>query len=283
MDTSESVLAPNPNSQTAPGESNAIETFQITRQFGEMTAVDHINLRIRHGSIFGLLGPNGAGKSTTIKMLTTLLPPTSGTATVAGFDITAPREVRRRIGYVPQILSADGGLTGYENLKLSAQLYGIPGDVRKQRIEDALRFMGLLDAANKLVKQYSGGMIRRLEVAQAMLHRPAVLVLDEPTVGLDPIARQTVWERLLELRRDFEMTVLITTHAMEEADALCDTLAIMHLGKVAIVGKPAELKASVGEGATLNDVFSFYSGGVIHEQGDYRGVRQSRRTASRLG
>jgi ABC-2 type transport system ATP-binding protein len=284
MDISESVATPNPEAQPTPGESNAIETFEITRRFGEMTAVDHINLRIRHGSIFGLLGPNGAGKSTTIKMLTTLLPPTSGTATVAGFDIvSAPREVRRRIGYVPQILSADGGLTGYENLKLSAQLYGIPGNIRKQRIEDALRFMGLLDAANKLVKQYSGGMIRRLEVAQAMLHRPAVLVLDEPTVGLDPIARQTVWERLLELRHDFEMTVLITTHAMEEADALCDTLAIMHLGKVAIVGKPDELKASVGEGATLNDVFSFYSGGVIHEQGDYRGVRQSRRTASRLG
>jgi ABC-2 type transport system ATP-binding protein len=284
VDISESIPAANSDSQTASGESHAIETFELTRRFGEMTAVDHINLRIRHGSIFGLLGPNGAGKSTTIKMLTTLLPPTSGTATVAGFDIVrTPHEVRRRIGYVPQVLSADGGLTGYENLKLSAKLYGIPGAVRKQRIADALSFMGLQDAANKLVKNYSGGMIRRLEVAQAMLHRPAVLVLDEPTVGLDPIARQTVWERLLELRRDFEMTVLLTTHAMEEADALCDTLAIMHLGKVAVVGKPEELKASVGEGATLNDVFSFYSGGVIHEQGDYRGVRQSRRTASRLG
>jgi ABC-2 type transport system ATP-binding protein len=284
MDTSESLASPNPESQPASGQPNAIETFDLTRKFGEMTAVDHINLRIHHGSIFGLLGPNGAGKSTAIKMLTTLLPPTSGTATVAGFDIVrTPQEVRRRIGYVPQILSADGGLTGYENLKLSARLYGIPGDVRKQRIADALSFMGLQDAADKLVKNYSGGMIRRLEVAQAMLHRPAVLVLDEPTVGLDPIARQTVWERLLELRRDFEMTVLLTTHAMEEADALCDTLAIMHLGKVAVVGKPDELKASVGEGATLNDVFSFYSGGVIHEQGDYRGVRQSRRTASRLG
>src|SRR5580698_5291374 len=149
MDASESVTIPNSQPQTTSGDSNAIETFDLTRKFGEMTAVDRINLRIRHGSIFGLLGPNGAGKSTTIKMLTTLLPPTSGTATVAGFDIVkTPQEVRRRIGYVPQILSADGGLTGYENLKLSAKLYGIPGDVRKQRIADALSFMGLQDAAD---------------------------------------------------------------------------------------------------------------------------------------
>ena len=285
MDASDRLVAA-VNEIAAPGRSNAIETFDITRRFGDIIAVDHVNLRVPHGEIFGLLGPNGAGKSTTIKMLTTLLPPTSGTATIAGFDIVAsPREVRRRIGYVPQVLSADGGLTGYENLKLSAQLYSIPANIRKQRIEEALDFMGLLDAAGRLVKNYSGGMIRRLEVAQAMLHRPAVLVLDEPTVGLDPIARQTVWDRLLELRRDLQMTVLITTHAMEEADVLCDELAIMHLGKVAVVGKPGALKASVGETANLNDVFSYYSGGDIHEQGqgDYRGVRQARRTASRLG
>ena len=284
MATSENPAISTVSAEESSGDSYAIETFNLTRRFGEMTAVDHANLRISHGAIFGLLGPNGAGKSTTIKMLTTLLPPTSGTANVAGYDVVkSSTQVRRRIGYVPQILSADGSLTGYENLKLSAQLYGIARAVRKQLIEEALRFMGLQDSARKLVKFYSGGMIRRLEVAQAMLHRPSVLVLDEPTVGLDPIARQTVWERLLELQQDFQMTVLLTTHAMEEADTLCGTLAIMHLGKVAAVGKPQELKDSVGDGATLNDVFSYYSGGQLQEQGDYRDVRQIRRTAKRLG
>src|ERR1700722_20547410 len=204
------------------GESCAIETFGLTRRFGEMTAADHVTLHIPYGIIFGLLGPNGAGKSTTIKMLTTLLEPSEGTASVAGFDIVhAPAQVHRRIGYVPQSLSADGGLTGYENLELSAKLYGIGRAERKQRIEEALHFMGLTDPARKLVKTYSGGMIRRLEVAQAMLHRPAVLFLDERTIGLDPVARRTVWERLQELRQKYRMTVLITTHAMDEADELC--------------------------------------------------------------
>jgi ABC-2 type transport system ATP-binding protein len=143
--------------------------------------------------------------------------------------------------------------------------------------------MGLTEFGDKLVKTYSGGMIRRLEIAQAMLHRPAVLFLDEPTIGLDPVARRSVWERLLELRRNFQMTVLITTHGMDEADELCDRLAIMHLGKVATVGTPAELKASVGPGATLDDVFVHFSGGTIQEEGSYRDVRATRRTASRLG
>ena len=251
----------------------AIETLDLTRRFGEMTAADHVNLRVPHGSIFGLLGPNGAGKSTTIKMLTTLLEPSSGTARVAGFDIVrAPAEVRRRIGYVPQMLSADGGLTGYENLDLSAKLYGIGRADRKSRITEALEFMGLADPAHKLVKTYSGGMIRRLEVAQAMLHRPAVLFLDEPTIGLDPVARRTVWERLQDLRQNYHMTVLITTHGMDEADELCDALAIMHLGKVAVVGNPADLKAGVGPEATLDDVFVHYSGGTIQEEGNYRDI-----------
>jgi ABC-2 type transport system ATP-binding protein len=284
MGTSKNV-ALDPLEAAAPsGESYAIETFELTRRFGDMTAVDHVSLHIRYGAIFGLLGPNGAGKSTIIKMLTTLLDPTSGTATVAGFDVVrSPAEVRRRIGYVPQLLSADGALTGYENLNLSGQLYGIGRADRKQRIAEALQFMGLTESANKLAKHYSGGMIRRLELAQAMLHRPAVLVLDEPTIGLDPVARRTVWDRLLELRRDYQMTVLITTHAMEEADELCDALAILHLGKIAAVGKPAQLKDGLGPGATLNDVFAHYSGGTIQEEGNYRDVRQARRTANRLG
>ena len=275
----------NPQGSVFPGESSlAIETFELTRKFGDMVAADHITLRVPEGTIFGLLGPNGAGKSTTIKMLTTLLEPSSGTANVAGFDIVrSPAQVRKCIGYVPQLLSADGALTGYENLELSAKLYGIPRADRKRRIEEALHFMGLADPAHKLVRTYSGGMIRRLEVAQAMLHRPSVLFLDEPTVGLDPVARRTVWDRLFELRGKFKMTVLITTHAMDEADELCDFLAILHLGKVAAIGRPSELKAAVGPDATLDDVFVHFSGGTIQEEGNYRDVRHTRRTASRLG
>ena len=265
-------------------EPNAIETTALTRRFGDITAVDHIDVRIPYGQIFGLLGPNGAGKSTTIKMLTTLLDPSSGKAVVAGFDVVkAAAEVRRRIGYVPQMLSADGALTGRENLMLSAKLYGMARGDRNSHIAEALRFMGLTEAARKLVKTYSGGMIRRLEIAQAMLHRPIVLFLDEPTIGLDPVARHTVWERLRDLRRDFNMTILISTHDMDEADALCDVLALLHEGKVAVTGKPADLKAALGATATLDDVFVHYSGGSIQEGGNYRDIRQTRRTASRLG
>lgn len=284
MHTPTNGVAPSSAEQRSTAGPCAIETFDLTRRFGDVTAVDHLNLHIRQGIIFGLLGPNGAGKSTTIKMLTTLLDPTSGTACVAGHDIVkAPAAVRRSIGYVPQLVSADGALTGYENLNLSARLYGISRAERKQRIEEALKFMGLDDAARRLVKTYSGGMIRRLEVAQAMLHRPAVLFLDEPTVGLDPVARQNVRDRLLELRRDFDMTVLISTHAMDEADELCDELAILHLGKVAAVGNPADLKAAVGPDATLEDVFVHFAGAKIQEEGNYRDIRQTRSTARRLG
>jgi ABC-2 type transport system ATP-binding protein len=265
-------------------EAYAIKTDQLTRKFGDMIAVDALNLRISSGKIFGLLGPNGAGKSTTIKMLTTLLEPTSGSATVAGFDIVRePARVRRHIGYVPQLLSADGGLTGFENLMLSAKLYGMPRTERKGRIAEALDFMGLTESGKRLVKIYSGGMIRRLELAQAMLHRPTVMFLDEPTIGLDPVARHAVWDRLEDLQQDSKMTVLITTHDMDEADELCDELAILHQGKVAAVGEPDALKATVGPDATLDDVFAHFSGGSIQEGGSYRDVRQARRTASRLG
>ncbi len=265
-------------------EDTAIQTMNLTREFGQQTAVDRININVRQGQIFGLLGPNGAGKSTTIKMLTTLLDPTSGTAIVAGFDIVdEPAQVRRRIGYVPQMLSADGALTGRENLMLSAKLYRMPGSERAARIDEALKFMGLENSAKKLVKTYSGGMIRRLELAQAMLHHPVVLFLDEPTIGLDPVARRIVWDRLLDLRRDYNMTVLITTHDMEEADQLCDELAILHEGRVATIGKPAELKAAIGPTATLDDVFAQCCGVMITEGGNYRDVRQTRSTVSRLG
>jgi ABC-2 type transport system ATP-binding protein len=263
---------------------NAIRTNQLTRVFGNNIAVDHIDLIVTYGNIFGLLGPNGAGKSTTIKMLTTILPPTSGTAEVGGSDIIRePAVVRRKIGYVPQMLSADGALTGYENLNLSAQLYNMPHAERKPRINDALAFMGLSDAAHDLVRTYSGGMIRRLELAQAMLHHPIVLFLDEPTIGLDPVARHSVWDRLRELNKDFATTVLITTHDMEEADELCDEIAIMHQGKVAAVGAPDALKAAIGPDATLNDVFIHHSGISLKEGGNFSDVRRTRNTASRLG
>ena len=262
----------------------AVRLSGLTKQFGDVIAVDHVDLAVDAGLIFGLLGPNGAGKSTTIKMLTTLLPPTSGTASVAGFDIErqAP-EVRRRIGYVPQLLSADGGLTGAENLMLSAKLYGIPVADRRSRIDDSLAFMGLEHSARALVSTYSGGMVRRLELAQARLHRPAVLFLDEPTIGLDPIARRAVWEHLRGSQERFGITVLLTTHDMEEADELCDALAIMHAGRIVVLGTPEELKRKVGPDATLDDVFIHFAGTTLEEGGSYRDVRNTRRTATRLG
>jgi ABC-2 type transport system ATP-binding protein len=217
-------------------------------------------------------------------MLITLLPPTSGRAEVAGFDVVRQaRLVRRQIGYVPQLLSADGALTARENLELSAGLYHLPRVERPRRIDEALRFMDLESAAGRVVRTYSGGMIRRLELAQAMLHDPAVLFLDEPTVGLDPTGRDAVWARIREVRDRDRTTVLLTTHHMEEADALCDRVAIMHHGSIAAIGTPAELKAAVGPGATLDDVFRQATGADIDAGGTYRDVARTRRTASRLG
>jgi ABC-2 type transport system ATP-binding protein len=267
-----------------PASGAAVETAGLTRRFGTVTAVDGLCLAVPRGAIFGLLGPNGAGKSTTLKMLTTLLPPSAGTARVAGLEIAArPREVRRRIGYVPQLLSAEGALTAYENLMVFARLYDVPRRERQERIRQALELIGLQDAADVLVKRYSGGMIRRLEIAQAVLHRPGVLFLDEPTVGLDPVARRTVWEHVRELRARFGTTVLLTTHYMEEADELCDAVAILHQGRVAALGSPAELKARVGAGKTLDDAFAHFTGNTLETGGTYRDAARTRRTARRLG
>jgi ABC-2 type transport system ATP-binding protein len=271
---------PTPNSNEAP----AIVTEQLTKRFGSVVALDGFSLAIAKGQIFGLLGPNGAGKSTTIKILTTLLDASSGSARVAGFDVArSPVEVRRRIGYVPQLLSADGALTARENLDLSARLHGLHGARRKERVQEALAFAGLGNVADHLVRTYSGGMIRRLEVAQATLHHPEILFLDEPTIGLDPMARKTVWERLEQLCQDHQVTILITTHDMEEADVLCDCLAVLHEGRLAVVGKPEELKSQVGPGADLNDVFAHFSGAVIEHGGSYRNIRESRSAIRRLG
>ncbi len=262
-----------------------LETHDLTRRFGDLVAVDHVNLTVDPGETFGLLGPNGAGKTTVIKMLTTLLPPTSGTASIAGLDMrTQANSVRRSIGYVPQMVSVDGDLTGEENLRVFARLYDVPREIRGERIKDALELVGLSDMASRLVRHYSGGMIRRLEIAEAMLHRPPMLFLDEPTVGLDPIGRETVWERIDQLRKEFGTTILLTTHYMDEAEELCGRVAIMHFGKVAAMGTPAELEASLNKpSATLDDVFEHYAGGQIETGGGYRDTVRTRRTLRRLG
>ena len=262
----------------------AIETRELTRRFGTVTAVDALSLAVRPGEVFGLLGPNGAGKTTTIKMLITLLPPTSGSATVSGYDVIADqRLVRRSIGYVPQLLSSDGALSARENLDISGRLYHIPSADRRTRISEALEFMGLADVGDNLVRTFSGGMIRRLEIAQAMLHRPEILFLDEPTVGLDPVARRAVWEHVRRLRDREGTTILLTTHYMDEAAELCERVGIMHLGKLVALGTPASLAAEVGPAATLDDVFTHYTGSDLDEGGTYRDVARTRRTARRLG
>jgi ABC-2 type transport system ATP-binding protein len=192
--------------------------------------------------------------------------------------------VREEIGYVPQLVSVDGTLTGYENLLIFAKLYGVPRSERQARIAAALEFVGLREAAHRLVRGYSGGMMRRLEIALAMLHRPRVLFLDEPTVGLDPLARQAVWQHVRSLAQEYGMTIFLTTHLMEEADTLCGRVAIMNLGRVAALGQPEELKASIGRPeATLDAVFAHYTGHELDNGGNYREISRTRRTAARLG
>lgn len=270
----------------APNPDAAVRAFALTRKFDDLTAVDRVTLTINQGEIFGLIGPNGAGKSTLIKMLTTLLPPTSGSAAIAGYDIvTQPADVRRHIGYVPQLLSADGSLTGYENMLLSARPYGIPRRERTERITGALARMGLSEVAYHLAGQYSGGMIRRLEIAQSFLHRPAVLFLDEPTVGLDPGARETVWEHVIDLRDRFHRTMIVTSHHMDEIDKFCDRIALIDRGRIAAVGTPSELKARVGPDATLDDVFLRLVAATseTETEGNYGEIRRERRAAKEHG
>jgi ABC-2 type transport system ATP-binding protein len=261
-----------------------LEIKMLTRRFGMLTAVDALTLSVNAGEIFGLLGSNGAGKTTTIKMLTTLLPSSSGDARVAGFAISNQAvNVRRSIGYVPQAVSVDGSLTGFENLLIFAKLFDLPRSERETRIRDALEFMGLTADGDRLVSEYSGGMIRRLEIAQSTLHRPRVLFLDEPTVGLDPIARNAVWNQLVRLRDNYGTTIFFTTHYMEEAENYCDRVAIMHLGKIAALGTCKELETSIGTGHTFDEVFAHYAGSVLDSGGNYRNVSYERVTARRLG
>jgi len=267
---------------------DAVRCADLSYRFGTHTAVDQVNLFIEPGEMFGLLGPNGAGKTTTIRMLTTLLKPATGSIAVFGIDAAAhPMRVRRVIGYVPQALSADANLTGLENVELFARLFDVPRKNRKEKAAEALDVMGLTEAATRLAGTYSGGMIRRLELAQALINAPRLLVLDEPTVGLDPIARGGVWEYIMRLRDEHKMTVLMTTHYMDEADAYCDRVSLMHRGAIRATGRPADLRAGLGGDATLDDVFRHYTGDTLsdkpEEEGGIRDVRRARRTARRVG
>jgi ABC-2 type transport system ATP-binding protein len=264
---------------------NIIEVSSLTKKFKDFIAVNDISFNVGRGEIFACLGPNGAGKSTVIKILITLMAATSGKALVDGIDIDRhAAQVRHLIGYVPQQISVDGTLTAYENLMLFARLYDIPGAVRNERIKEILSFLDLAEHANALVRTFSGGMVRKMEVGQAMLHRPKVLFLDEPTTGLDPIARQNVWKHLLELRKTMGTTIFFSTHYMEEADGVSDKVAIMNEGKIAALGTVPELKAKTDkENASLEDAFIYFTGNTIHESGNFREIKRTRQIEKRLG
>ena len=270
---------------TTSGPIPAVECRDLVYRFGAVRAVDGISFSVEPGEVFGLLGPNGAGKTTTIRVLTTLLKPDVGSARIFGLDVaTRSIQVRRLLGYVPQQLSIDGQLTGYENVWLFTRLFDVPRGERASRAREALGLMGLATVADRMASTYSGGMIRRLELAQALVNRPRLLILDEPTIGLDPIARGTVWKRVRDLRRELGTTVLLTTHYMEEADALCERVAMMQHGRIRATGTPHELKAALGPSATLDDVFRSVAGAIDDEEGGgIRDVRATRRDARRAG
>jgi len=236
---------------------HAIETSDLTKIFNKRTkAVDDISFIVQEGEIFGLLGPNGAGKTTTIRMITGLTTPTAGFISVFGSDASkSSEEVRQMIGYVPQSISVDADLTAYENLLIFAKLFDVNKNERDKRIRFALDYMGLAERTDDLVKRFSGGMMRRLEVAQALVNQPKMLILDEPSIGLDPSSKMQMWKYLRQLNADFGTTILLTTHDMAEADDLCDRIAIMSSGKIAVIGSPAELKESVGR-ETLTIIIS---------------------------
>jgi len=224
-----------------------IETKNLTKKYNSLVAVDNLNLQIEEGEIFGLLGPNGAGKTTTLLMLTTLKPPTSGTAIINNFDILKmSHNVRKSIGIVFQDPSSDEILTGYENLKLHGWLYDMPDTLREERIKEVLELVDLTSRKNDRVKKYSGGMRRRLELARGLMHHPKILFLDEPTLGLDPQSRDYIWTYIKKLQLEKKITIVITTHYMDEADKLCNRLAIIDKGKIIVLGTPKELKKQLG-------------------------------------
>src|SRR5580658_8702426 len=234
-----------------------VEVQNLRKQFGDFVAVDGLNFSVEHGEIFGLLGPNGAGKSTLIRMLTTLVPPTSGTARINNFDVVRqPNGVRRSIGVIPQAMTSDLELSAVENLTIFSKLYGISSEKRKKIIPELLEEVDLTQWADKPVKMFSGGMRRRLEIARGLVHEPKLFFLDEPTTGLDPVSRVAVWEMLEKLKRERDLTILVTTHYMDEADKLCDRIAIIDHGKMMALDSPLKLKASIPGKNVLEAGFS---------------------------
>jgi len=226
----------------------SIETRSLSKSFGDLKAVDDISFNVEKGEIFGFLGPNGAGKTTTIMILTTLLKPTSGQGLVSGFDVRIhPKQVRQSIGYVQQETTVDEYLTGRENLLLQARLNHIPKDKIENRIDEILELIELSEKQNQTVVTYSGGMRKRLDIAGGLLHRPKVLFLDEPTVGLDIQTRRKIWEYIKKIRKEFEITIFLTTHYMEEADQLCDRIGIIDGGKIQVIDSPQNLKSAMGK------------------------------------
>jgi ABC-2 type transport system ATP-binding protein len=257
---------------------NTIETKDLTKRYRELIAVDSLNLSIKKGEIFGLLGPNGAGKTTSLMMLSTLLKPTSGTAIINGFDLLKePSKVRASIGMVFQDPSSDEILTAYENLKLHALLYNIPVKVIDKKIENVLGLVDLQKRKNDLVKTFSGGMRRRMEIARGLLHEPGIFFLDEPTIGLDPQTREHIWEYIKSLAKNTGMTIILTTHYMEEADRLCDRVAIIDEGKIVALESPDNLKHGLGgdivllKGTNLavEDIKKLHFVKAVEEQGAF--------------
>jgi ABC-2 type transport system ATP-binding protein len=263
----------------------AVLVDDLVVRFDDVVAVAGVSFAVAQGEVFALLGPNGAGKTTTIRVLTTLLPATSGRALVAGHDVAHDAlAVRASIGYIPQAISVDGALTARENLDFYARVTGVPGSERDERVAQAIEAMDLDAMLDRLARTLSGGMLRRLEIATALLNRPAVLFLDEPTVGLDPTARRLVWEHLGTLREQAGTTILFTTHVMEEAERYCERVAIVDHGRLVEQGEPHELLERNGS-ESLEEVFTSVTGHVIDEpqQGRLADVRAQRRVARRLG
>ncbi len=240
--------------EIAPDAPNAIEVSHIVKKYGDFSAVDGVSFQVKEGEIFGLLGPNGAGKSTLIRMMTTLIPITAGSARVAGHDVNIdPDDVRRAIGVIPQALTSDIDLTVEENLNIYAKLYDVPTKRRKEAIDELLETVDLTKWRHAQTKTLSGGMRRRLEIARGLVHSPKIFFLDEPTTGLDPVSRVAVWEMLTNIKSKRKLTVLITTHYMDEADRLCNRIAIVDHGKLVALDTPEALKASV-PGSTVIEV-----------------------------
>jgi ABC-2 type transport system ATP-binding protein len=259
---------------------SAIAVERVSKQFGDFTAVDNVSFCDDTGETFGLLGPNGAGKSTLIRMMTTLLPLTSGRITVFKEDVAlSPNRARLEIGVIPQAMTSDTELTVQENLSIYAKLYGVKHDERRQAIKELLEIVGLTNWRDAEVHTLSGGMRRRVEVARGLVHSPKILFLDEPTTGLDPVSRVDVWEMLEKIQRERQLTILLTTHYMEEADRLCDRIAIFDHGRLITLDTPSNLKASV-PGSTvdtsLNDVFAYYAGRGLPDSGAHDGVTSAR-------